>query len=300
MKRLTSGSPRKQEEEEVVEEEVEDPEVVAYRKQEEEKAAALKKEQEEIEAFFEFPAVAEISKEWRHVVPYYQQSQTRKDDAAEKMSASREDSAGNVVESNISHRTDLKKNINYEIYTLKFSPPVRKLHDDSLICCRAIGEAEQDHRIDTQEAIVSDVLTASPDAKEKEEEKGSSVGKKSSTLSMSSSGMTGSQASWHKTDSGGSASAEQDLTTAHPSDALVQQAVARARETALYQEAQEKAEKSKRARRPEEDLGIFGMAAAAAAAVGDEMNQEVGTRDTRPLVLGGSLWNCGTERGPCG
>merc|ERR1712039_2565 len=112
----------------------------------------------------------------------------------------------------------------------------------------------------------------------------------SKSASSASDGMTGSQASWNK--SGSQDHAQNDLGKAPRSDLLVQQAVARARETALYQEATEKQKNTRRVQRDEDDAGILGLA-------GNLMNQEV-VRETRPLALGTSLWNCGTDRGPCG
>merc|ERR1712087_323872 len=112
----------------------------------------------------------------------------------------------------------------------------------------------------------------------------------SKSASTSSDGMTGSQASWNKSGSQ-AGSAQSDLGKGPRSDLLVQQAVARARGTTLYQEATEKQKNTRRLPK-EDDGGILGLA-------GNLMNQEV-VRETRPVALGTSLWNCGTDRGPCG
>lgn len=145
--------------------------------------------------------------DWRPVVPFYQQIQERKDDAAEKMSASREDSAGNVVESCINERVDFKKNIKWEIYTMKFSPPVRKLHDNSDL----FGHAEQDRFSaieQPKEPSEPDPPEPAPEEPAKQEAKQDGKGleakaasSSSKSASISSDGMTGSQASWNKSGS---------------------------------------------------------------------------------------------------
>merc|ERR1712039_272444 len=129
-----------------------------------------------------------------------------------------------------------------------------------------------------------------PEKPAEQDDKGSEAKKSSSASASSSEGMTGSQASWNKSGSQ-QASAQSDLGKGPRSDLLVQQAVARARGTTLYQEATEKQKNTRRLPK-EDDGGILGLA-------GNLMNQEV-VRETRPVALGTSLWNCGTDRGPCG
>merc|ERR1712083_201294 len=115
--------------------------------------------------------------------------------------------------------------IKWEIYTMKFSPPVRKLHDNSDL----FGHADQDRF----SAIEQPKEPSEPDPPEpaaeepaKQESKGLAAkapSPASKSASTSSDGMTGSQASWNKSGSQ-AASAQSDLGKAPRSDLLVQQA----------------------------------------------------------------------------